>query len=263
MYRNLYQLISAACCHIAVTVNDELVSEGSGFSFLPSGQVLTAAHVVTGRMPIRQDDFSDPHQRILCKFPGRPQQEYKVLLCGFNIVMAEFNEILQIDIAVLAPALPNNNIVPYLAASTTPPQLGKLVFAAGYSDELSTPFGLDQLLPGGTASLNTASQSAHTGYLTDFGGPIIKRGVVGNTTRGIATYGPDARELHVDLFYIDNGIHSGASGGPICNVHGDAVGLITRRAVTSASQEASPGIFVPSGCTIGVSLQPLRALAEA
>lgn len=161
--------------------------------------------------------------------------------------------------ALLTPASRPSSPIPYLVANTNPPQLGELVFAAGYSDELSTPFGLDKLVPGGIQALNNASQSAHTGYLADFGGPIIKQGYVGNTMRAVAKYGTPPRELHVDLFYIDNSVHSGASGGPVCNAHGEAVGIITQRSVTSASQECAPGIVVPSGCTIAISLQPLRA----
>jgi hypothetical protein len=260
MHQNLYKAIHAACCHIGVTIHDELISEGTGFAFLGNGQVLTAAHVVTGRMPIAEKDYRDPDQRIFCKFPGRPQSEYLVGTCGFNIQVPGFSEILQIDMAMLYPKAPSPDVVPYLVANTNPPQLGELVFAAGYSDELTAPFQLDKLVPGGIATLNQVTQSAHTGYLTELGGPIIKRGVIGNITRAVTTYGA-GKELYVDLFYIDNSVHSGASGGPVCNAHGEAVGIITQRSITSASQEVAPGIVVPSGCTIGIGLQPLRALS--
>jgi len=262
MHRDLYDSIHSACCHIVVTVSGEKVSEGSGFAFLPSGEVLTAAHVVTGRLPILEKDYRDPNQKVLCKFPGRPEQEYNVALCGVNIEISGVKDPLQIDLAVLVPKVPVTGGVPHLLASTTPPALGERVFAAGYSDELTAPFGIDRFVTDGIAALNRACVSSHDGYLTDFGGPIIKQGFVGNVTRGIATYGPERNELHVELFYIDNAVHSGASGGPICNAKGDAVGLITERSVTSASQERAPGIVVPSGCTIGIGLQPLRAFAS-
>lgn len=35
---------------------------------LPNGQVITAAHVVTGRFPIRHSDYIDPALKIFCKF---------------------------------------------------------------------------------------------------------------------------------------------------------------------------------------------------
>lgn len=261
MHLALYQHISPACCHIAVTVNDELVSEGSGFAFLPSGEVLTAAHVVTGRFPIQREDYQDPAQRILCKFPGQAHREYIVAICGMDIEVTGYMRKLQLDLAILTPSVPFSDRIPHLITSTHPPQLGELVFAAGYSDEVKAPFGIDLLVPGGRSALNAAAHSTHDGYLTDLGGPIIKQGVIGHLTRAVASYGNPAKELQVEQFYIDNQIHSGASGGPICNVHGQAVGLIAQRSVTSASQEQAPDLIVPSGCTIALGLQPLRALA--
>jgi Trypsin-like peptidase domain len=257
MHQNLYRAINAACCHISVMLGEELISEGSGFAFLGTGQVITAAHVITGRMPIVESDFRDPQLRIYCKFPRRPQQEYLVNTCGLNVRIPGFNKSLQVDMGILQPKQKLVQDIPFLVANTNPPQLGELVFAAGYSDELSAPFQLDELIPGGKDTLNQVAQSAHTGYLAELGGPIIKRGVIGNVIRAEAMIG-NAKELHIELFYIDNSIHSGASGGPICNVHGEAIGIITKRSVTSASQEAAPNIVVPSGCTIGIGLQPLR-----
>lgn len=257
MHHNLYRAIQAACCHISVELDGELISEGSGFAFLKTGQVVTAAHVVTGRMPILESDYRDPKTRIYCKFPDRPTEEYRVNTCGLTIRMPAVENSLQIDIATLQPVNPPEKEVPFLIANTNPPNLGELVFAAGYSDELSTPFQLDELIPGGRETLNRVARSSHSGYLADLGGPIIKRGFIGNVIRAETKYNGN-KELHVELFYIDNSVHSGASGGPICNVHGEAVGIITKRSVTSASQDSAPGIVVPSGCTIAIGLQPLR-----
>ena len=256
MHQNLYRAISAACCHICVLLDDEIISEGSGFAFLSTGQVITAAHVVTGRLPIIEADYRDPRQRIYCKFPGRPQLEYTVNTCGLEVKVPGFSNSLQVDIATLVPKQAVQD-APFLVANTNPPQLGEIVFAAGYSDELTAPFRLNELVPGGVSVLNESFQSAGGGYLTDLGGPIIKRGVIGNVIRCEAKFESD-KELHIELFYIDNSIHSGASGGPICNVHGEAVGVITERSITSASQASMPGLVVPSGCTIGIGLQPLR-----
>ena len=55
-------------------------------------------------------------------------------------------------------------------------------------------------------------------------------------------------------------MHSGASGGPVINKSGDAVGIITQRAVTSASQKEAPSLSIPSGSTVAISIQPLKAV---
>ncbi|EHK9578220.1 hypothetical protein HJA67_004631 [Vibrio parahaemolyticus] len=61
--------------------------------------------------------------------------------------------------------------------------------------------------------------------------------------------------------HLDNGMHSGASGGPVVNMSGDVVGIITQqRAVTKASQSEVPSLVVPSGSTVAISLKPLLAI---
>jgi hypothetical protein len=263
MYQSLYENIQASCCHISVSVSGELVSEGTGFAFLPEGEVLTAAHVVTGRTPIKEEDYLDPNQRIFCKFPGHPEAEYKVNICGMNVLVPSFREAIQVDLAILSPIKKPAKMMRFLVANTNPPGLGQTVFVAGYSDELTAPFGVDRLTTGGQSGLSQVTRSSHGGYMTDLGGPIIKRGVIGNIVRAVCGYENNSKELHIELFYIDNSVHSGASGGPVCNESGEAIGIISQRSVTSASQEDAPKLKVPSGCTIGIGLNPLKALAGA
>jgi S1-C subfamily serine protease len=68
--------------------------------------------------------------------------------------------------------------------------------------------------------------------------------------------------VEVDVFYMDNGVNHGASGGPIVNENGEVIGVISQRAITSASQESVPNLMVPSGATIGLSLHPLEAVVQ-
>lgn len=54
MNPEVLQRIADACCYITVFVDEEKVSDGTGFAYTATGEVLTAAHVVTGRWPIRR-----------------------------------------------------------------------------------------------------------------------------------------------------------------------------------------------------------------
>lgn len=98
--------------------------------------------------------------------------------------------------------------------------------------------------------------------MADMTGPLIKHGHVGNLRRIAAENTNAAERIECDVMYIDNSMHSGASGGPIVDENGDVVAMITKRSITSASQSRYPGLEVPSGCTIGLGLQPLLYIAR-
>lgn len=257
MYKDLYGKINKACCYITVFLDDEKISEGTGFSINSQGQIITAGHVITGRFPIRYDDVTDPAVKIFVKFPNIELLEYKVVFCGFNIQCTGFKEDLQLDIAAIHPKQIQPNPLPYLEAVENPPELGEEVFLAGYSEELVTSFDLDRLMDDNCSGVKEFKEAMGKGYLADLMGPLIKRAVVGNIRRIISTNDAQGLSVCTDSFYTDNGMHSGASGGPVVNKSGAVVGLITQRAITSASQSSDTNLKVPSGSTICLSLSCL------
>jgi Trypsin-like peptidase domain len=258
-FQPLYERVSRACCYITVFLGDEKISDGTGFAFRSDGQVITAAHVVTGRSPIRKEDYLDPRIRIYAKFVGIPLLEYRVLLCGINVhVQGAFTEPVQLDHALLAPKEPSSQTIPYIPALTHPPALGQEVFLAGYSDELELPFSVARVLSSGFNGAAEFLQAMERGYMADMTGPLIKRGIVGNVRRVVAQDMAANITLECDVFYVDNSVHDGASGGPVFDGSGNAVGVITMRATTSGSQPKYPNLRLPSGATVGLSLQPLE-----
>lgn len=262
MYQELYERIQKACGFVTVTLNDEVISQGSCFAFTSTGEVLTAAHVVTGRFPIKVEDYTDPDCRIYVKFCGFPVKEYGVSLCGIGIQVEAFKEILQVDLAVLIPKTKENIAYPYLPTKFAMPNLGQQVFLAGYSDELSLPFNIDRIADRKYPGMAEFLGEMQRGYMADMTGPIVKRAVIGNHRRFHASNAGQNVKIDGDILYMDNGMHSGASGGPIVNEDGEAVGVITQRAVTSASQSSDANLKVPSGSTIGISMQPLLGISK-
>lgn len=261
MYEALYQNISRACCCINVFLKDELISEGTGFAISQDGAIFTAGHVVTGRMPILEADYKDPNVRIYVKFPGIPTHEYRVAICGIHISVDSFRKILQIDQALLLPCTPITfPFTPFTIGA--PPKLGEEVFFAGYSDELELPFQVDKLLKLETNGAKEFFAAMERGYRADMTGPMVKRGVTGNVRR-IGTFESSTNtEIECEVFYIDNSIHSGASGGPVINRKGLAVGVIVQRATTSASQETGDKLLIPSGATVGLGLQTIPLIYQ-
>ena len=64
-----------------------------------------------------------------------------------------------------------------------------------------------------------------------------------------------------EIYHIDNGMHSGASGGPIINSKGEFVGIITHRAVISIKilvEDKLMKMDTPSGNTYGIGTSALK-----
>jgi hypothetical protein len=257
MLTTLYSRVAAACCYVTVFLGDEKISEGTGFAFTDTGEILTAAHVVTGRWPIRKADYQEPNQRIYCKFPNTPLIECKVFFCCLEIQVSAFTEMVQIDIAVLHPIAALAEKLPYLPALAKPPQLGEEVFMAGFSEELRLPFDVDRLLQHDFKGAQAFQQAMQKGYMADMTGPLFKRGVVGNIRRVSASNTKTSESIDCDIYYVDNAMHSGASGGPVFNLRGDAIGVVSQRSVTTVNPGSDIMLQIPSGSTVAVSLAPL------
>lgn len=261
-HKNLYEQIQRCCGYVTVVLHDEVISEGTCFAFTPDGEIITAAHVVTGRFPIQLKDYSDPDTKIFVKFAGRPILEYAISFCSLSIETSVFTERIQIDIAALAPKSKQEDIFSFLPAVTKPPELGQQVFIAGFSDELSLPFNIDKIAKQDAPGMQEFLDAMKRGYMADMTGPLIKTAHVGNHRRIFAENSEQNITVEVDVFYLDNGINSGASGGPVVNEAGEAIGVISQRAITNASQESAPNLKVPAGATIALSLHPMNVVRQ-
>ncbi len=258
MRKSIYKSISESCCVITVFLGNEKISQGTGFCCLPTGEVITAAHVITGRMPISSEDVNDPDVRVFAKFPYLPLFEYKVMLCSLRIIVDSFLEEIQIDIAVLQSIRTYKEYPTALTTCLDPPELGDEVYIAGFSDELLLPYQIDKLVKETSTGVSEFLDAMKKGYQADMTGPMIKRATVGNIRRIIASN--DSQNISSDIFYLDKGMHSGASGGPVVDLNGNVVGLITQRAITPAFQTDKSKLMVPSGSTVCISFSSLLAL---
>lgn len=257
MYKELYNQIEKACCYITVFLNDEKISEGTGFCLNEQGQVVTAGHVVTGRLPLLTSDIEDPNVKILVKFPSLEVLEYVIVFCGFTIKCQGFIDDLQLDIAIINPKINTDSGFPYLVTLSESPDLGEEVFLAGYPEELVMSFGIDRLMNKDCCGVKEFKEAMNQGYIADMMGPLIKRSVVGNIRKLVSTNSALNLSVETASFYADNGMHPGSSGGPVVNRKGEVVGVITQRSVTSASQSADTELKVPAGSTICLSLGSL------
>lgn len=266
---NLYDKIRKSLAHVLVLENREKISEGSGFCFLPTGEVITAAHTIAGGFPVRDQELHNPNRLIIVRlFYQNKSLVYKPILCPIELRFSRPGvKPFQIDIAVIGPKTSQKGAFDHLLASVAePPKLGEELYFAGYSDEVEFPFDADRHFDPKTIGLDDFRREFDFGIRSLVAGPMIKRGVVGNAiifgTQSATVLGTQLKipELRVTAFYLDNQIHDGASGGPIVAQDGIAKGIITKRAMTTSVDSVGSAIRVPSGSTMGISLEILKAL---
>ena len=229
---------------------------GSGVAINENGDILTAAHVVTGRLPVREQDLNDPNVIILARKKGEQFIQYYPVICGPAIDNETVKQPLTIDLALLRSITRRKNI-PYLRISSISIKVGTQVLMAGFPDDMGLPFEIDQSLDRGNPegqSFFPCLQFAKHQLL------MIKSRMIGHRTRFVQTDGK--LTLEGEVFYVDNQIHSGASGGPVVNRDGKVVGIITQRAITSVASKDYPDLKVPSGSTVAISPRVIQPLID-
>jgi S1-C subfamily serine protease len=227
---------------------------GSGVAINASGDLLTAAHVVTGRIPVKPEDVRDPNVIYLAMRKRDPKFiQYYPVVCGVSIQNEYVKKPLTVDLAILRPVTSREN-APHLRVNMEPIKAGTQVLMAGYPDDMELPFAFDKLLDQSRPEIAALSSNISVAHQL----LMIKSGMIGHTNEVSLTDG--RLTLVGDVFYVDNAMHSGASGGPIVNMSAEVVGIITQRAITPVGSEEAPTLKVPSGSTIAISARTIRPL---
>lgn len=242
---------------LEVYQGDEKYSGGSGFCFNKNGLLITAAHVVTGRTPIREEDWRDPEVKILARTKDGDYLHYEPALCGITVEFpGPLKEPLQIDLALLRPVEPRTGVDHLDIAYERWPRAGTQVMMAGFPDELETPLLWTKAInheypPIKEAAEETKKIVERVGQLL-----MVKSGMIGHASNiSIDPDGSGSKVLEVGVYYIDNAMHSGASGGPVVDERGMVIGMISKRAVTTVPfpELENPNKELPSGSAMAVS----------
>ena len=237
---------------INVYQNDELVSQGSGVSINENGDILTAAHVIAGQLPVTKKNISN--LKIYCKGSKGKFEEYMLVTCGFKLPFDFLKDPITIDLSVLKKIKQVSNI-DYLKIDPSLPKVGQNVILTGFSDETYPIFGLEEKIDFDNPIFGGKLNQKQFGEL--YYKEIYKSGMVGLSMPINLTESSSGIKLNAFEVYIDNGMHSGASGGPIVNSDGYLIAIITQRALSSMSTSKHPGLKVPSGSTVGISASTL------
>lgn len=258
----VFQKIRKATCYLLVFEDGQFTGRcGTGFILEAYGEIVTAAHVIC---PITNDGKGPVQKeiKILARIPGKPERWYvRSPISGPKITTKGSRDPLVVDVAILNPEAGFEPFEDGLAFEQSLPDWGDEVFMAGYSDDVLFPFRLDELLSPGTEGYFEFLKEMKRGYCAEMGMIMFKRGMVGCIQQGIAEVGED--QINADLLYIDNGVSSGASGGPVFTKNGVVVGIIIERGLVEIPEDDEGyATRTASGITRAISTRTLISLVR-
>lgn len=232
---------------VEVIQNDEKVSSGSAVAFTENGYLLTAAHVVA-RLTHIEKDLSEPNTVVIARTKSLPYHPYHVGLCAPTITLDDYlRRPLIIDLAVLIP-MSLQTAIPFLEVQADNVQVGEQVLMAGFPDEMELPFSFDKLLNYSHPEVRQQSKNVEIARRV----LMIKSGMIGHKS-GFNIHATNNTIINGEVFYVDNVMHSGASGGPIISDSGKIIGIITQRAITPVPFKETPNLRVPSGSCVALT----------
>lgn len=231
---------------VNVFQDGHLVSQGSAFPFNKNGDLLTAAHVITGKLPYSDKDIDN--LTIACRKPGRDYGIYDCSILAPSISLSHFKDPIFIDAAILINRHRERE-VNFFECPESEVVAGTDVLMCGYSDEIEPPLSFQRNLNLKHPDFLGIESKLISSIETHIKLSMVKSGMIGRALKVVFT---DAGISGFSL-YIDNGIHQGASGGPVVNDKNQVIGIITQRAITDSSTTENPDLKVPSGSTIAIS----------
>lgn len=240
---------------VEVFCGQERICSGSAVAFNNSGFLLTAAHVVV-RLDHIQEDFEDPETVVIAKSKFTDFKQYKIGLCAPRVHLDKYlQNPLVIDLAVLIPVQQSTDI-PYLDIRNSELSIGENVLMAGYPDEMELPFSFDRHLN----YRNNEIQQQNINIEIARRLLMVKRGMIGHRSNFNLQDSSSETEISGEIIYIDNVMHSGASGGPVVTEDGKLSGIISQRAITEIPYENTPDLYVPSGSCVAITPRAIISL---
>lgn len=228
---------------------------GSGVAINSRGYLLTAAHVIAGGIPVHKEQLIESGLNIVAKTNvGNPIQ-YQCIQCGLAIDSDILGKPLTIDLALLCPAAPQDE-VPFLKISEKRAKIGTQVVMAGYPEDIELPFSFDRILNPRYPGIEVAKKYM---YLIK-NMLMMKSGMIGHSNQAKFFDGND--EVCTSIYYVDNELHGGGSGGPVVNHNAEIVGIVTQRSIIPLSippidvddpKSTAINFEVPSGLALAVS----------
>lgn len=236
-------------CTYLVYVFDknDLINIGSAVSVNENGKLITAAHVIIGS-GFNYDALKSPDLKVIAKTINGKFREYLVGMTAPKIQNTYIITPIIIDLCILKPINKMTN-VPFFSICDYRNVDGTDVLMAGHPDEVRLPFNFNEKLD----VQNKEIQKQLVNIDISKNRLMIKHGIVGNSSQFKFSDIKNTTKFEGEIYYIDNAMHSGSSGGPVVNSESELIGIISERAKTSISTKEYIGLFTPSGSTLAIS----------
>jgi hypothetical protein len=238
---------------ISLVYKGEQISYGSGTVCNQNGKILTACHVID-QIGDLEKDLNNVRLEVKLKDYG--VRLYKPLLIGITLSVPNLIDGILIDVAIIEPLEPvktKEYLTPKL--DFVPIEFGESMLLAGFSEETPFIFNLDEIIRNKIPLDNRSQFNLNLGFMKQ---PTFKSGILSHKA-GLHVTGN--MTMQSEVYHIDNGMHSGASGGPIINSQGEFVGIITHRAMIPIKilvEKNLMQMFAPSGNTFGIGTSALK-----
>ena len=228
---DLCERIALATCHVVVGDGEKVVDAGSGV-FIEGGKVLTAKHVIltpSGKprgsgIALRGDNY----------FYEKGVEWGGV---GLDLGMDKFMKPLNIDLVELTPHELPEGVVPLPLCADVEP-VGTEVLIAGYPDDIGLPLDFPEHFQTMNPDMATVKAEYESRFKYFFRQRMIKKCMIGNAQRVTIehTGGAESVHIHGASYWLDDHLTYGGSGGPVVNMSGELVAIISRKGMTSAAE---------------------------
>lgn len=238
---------------ISLVYKGAQISYGSGTVCNQNGKIITACHVID-QIGDLEKDLNNVRLEVRLKDYG--VRLYKPLLIGITLSVPNLIDGILIDVAIIEPLQPvktKEYLTPKL--DFVPIEFGESMLLAGFSEETPFIFNLDEIIRTKIPMDNRSQFNLNLGFMKQ---PTFKSGILSHKA-GLHVTGN--MTMQSEVYHIDNGMHSGASGGPIINSQGEFVGIITHRAMIPIKilvEKNLMQMFAPSGNTFGIGTSALK-----
>jgi len=238
---------------ISLVYKGQQISYGSGTVCNKDGKILTACHVID-QINDLENDLKNVRLEVRLKDSGL--KLYKPLLMGITLSIPDLVEGVLIDVAIIEP-LQSIKTKDYLTPKLNfiPLEFGESMLLAGYSEETPFILNFDEIIRKKIPIDQVNQYNLSLGFMKQ---PTFKSGILSHKA-GLHVTGN--MTMQAEVYHIDNGMHSGASGGPIINSQGEFVGIITHRAMIPIKVLVEQNLLktdTPSGNTFGIGTSALK-----